>query len=88
MDLWDLACGYKGIPQDKGQRLGILVIREERRTLRLRRLFHVRTHAMLADLLTKHTGYVSPTLHELETSGHWSITGSLRVRQGFGTGQP
>ena len=85
MDLWDLSCGYKGIRQDKGQRLGVLVIRK-----RLRRLHHVRTHAMLADLLTKNGigGYVSPSLHELETSGHWTITGSLRVRQGFGTNAP
>ena len=84
MDLWELCCGQRGIPADKGQRLGILVIREERRTLRLRRLYHVRTHAMLVDLLTKHDGYTSKTLHELETSGHWTIDGSLRVRSGFG----
>jgi len=84
MDLWDLACGYKGVPQDKGQRLGVLVIREERRSLRLRRLYHIRTHYMLADLLTKYIGYVSKSLHELETSGFWSIHGPLRVRHGFG----
>ena len=85
MDLWELACGYRGIPQDKGQRLGVLVIREERRSLRHRRLYHVTTHYMLADLLTKYMGYVSKSLHELETSGHWTIKGPLRVREGFGS---
>ena len=82
---WELACGYRGIPQDKGQRLGVLVIREERRSLRLRRLYHITTHYMLADLLTKYLGYVSKSLHELETSGFWTIRGPLRVMQGFGT---
>ena len=84
MDLWELSCGYRGIPQDKGQRLGVLVIREERRALRLRRLYHITTHYMLADLLTKYLGYVSKSLHELETSGFWTIHGPLRVREGFG----
>jgi hypothetical protein len=84
MDLWELSCGYKGIPQDKSQRLGVLAIREERRSLRLRRLFHVRTHWMLVDQLTKHNGYVSRSLMELLTSGHWSIGGTIRVREHFG----
>ena len=53
MDLWELCCGYRGIPQDKGQRLGVLMLREERRSLRLRRLFHVRTRWMLAGMLNK-----------------------------------
>ena len=43
-------------PQDKSQRLGVLSLREERRTLRLRRLYHVRATWMLADMLTKATG--------------------------------
>ena len=85
MDLWELACGYRGIPQDQGQRLGVLALREERRSLRLRRFYHLLTHWMLADQLTKYTGYVSKTLMELITSGHWTIEGSVRVRQGFGT---
>eukprot|EP00959_Pyramimonas_sp_CCMP1952_P185380 3876150-Pyramimonas_sp.AAC.1 len=29
MDIWELFCGLKGIPQDKSQRLGVLSIREE-----------------------------------------------------------
>ena len=85
MDLFELATGQKGVPLDKGQRLGILAIREERRTQRLRRLFHVQTHWMLADHLTKHVGYVSKCLLEFLTSGKWNIAGSLRLRHHFGT---
>ena len=84
MDLWELSCGLKGIPQDKSQRLGVLSIREERRTERLRRLFHVTTQWMLADCLTKHSGYFSKSLHQLLSCGYWSVQGPLRVRQGFG----
>ena len=53
MDLFDLATGQKGVPVDKLQRLGVLAIREERRPGRLRRLGHLTTHYMLADVLTK-----------------------------------
>ena len=87
MDLWELATGLRGIPQDKSQRLGVLSIREERRTLRLRRFMHLRTHWMLADLLTKHSGYVSKSLHELLSSGHWSVESDIRMRQHFGIGE-
>jgi hypothetical protein len=84
MDLWELACGQRGVPQDKSQRLAILAVREERRSQRLRRLYHITTHYMLADLLTKCSGYFSKSLQELVTSGHWSIGGKLRVRHLFG----
>lgn len=84
MDLWELGCGSRGVPQDKSQRLCILALREERRSQRLRRLIHVTTHFMLCDKLTKHTGYVSKSLEEIITSGHWTIQGKLRVRQHFG----
>ena len=84
MDLWELACGYKGIPQDKSQRLGVLAIREERRTNRIRRFFHFRTDYMLADLLTKHSGYVSKSLQELLSCGQWTIRSDVRVRHHFG----
>ena len=84
MDLWDLSCGQKGIPQDKSQRLGILAIREERRSLRLRRLYHVTTHYMLCDLLTKYSGYFSRSLQELVTCGIWTVSGKVRVREHFG----
>ena len=86
MDLWDLACGVKGMPQDKSQRLGVLAIREERRSLRLRRLYHLRTRYMLADMLTKATGVDSRSLLELVSSGHWTIDSDVRCREGFGIG--
>ena len=84
MDLWELCCGLRGTPQDKSQRLGILSLREERRTLRLRRLYHVRTKWMVSDMLTKYLGADSKSLLELTTTGCWTIGGTLRVRQGFG----
>ena len=84
MDLWELCCGLRGTPQDKSQRLGVLSLREERRTLRLRRLFHIRTRHMLADRLTKSIGADSNSLLELITSGIWSVHHPIRVRQGFG----
>ena len=80
----DLSCGQKGIPQDKNQRLGILAIREERRSLRLRRLYHVTTHYMLCDLLTKYSGYFSRSLQELVTCGIWTVSGKVRVLEHFG----
>ena len=84
MDLWELSCGRKGIPQDKSQRLGVLAIREERRSERIRRFFHVTTHYMLCDLLTKYSGYFSKSLQELLTCGCWTVDGKLRVRHKFG----
>ena len=84
MDLWELDCGLRGTPQDKSQRLGVLSLREERRTLRLRRLFHTRTSWMLADMLTKATSVDSRSLLELNTCGCWSVAAPIRVRQGFG----
>ena len=84
MDLWELICGIRGIPQDKSQRLGVLALREERRQLRLRRLYHYTTHYMLADQLTKYSGYFSKTLMELISSGHWTVKDLIRCRHGFG----
>ena len=84
VDLWELCCGLRGIPQDKSQRLGVLAIRGERRTLRLRRLYHIRTQYMLADMLTKIVGADSKSLLELLSCGQWTIASDVRVRQGFG----
>ena len=69
----------------KSQRLGTLAIREERRSFRLRRLYHIVAHFMLADPMTKHIGYVSKSLSELLTSGHWSLGDKVRVRHKFGS---
>ena len=84
MDCWELCCGYRGIPQDKSQRLAILALREERRTFRLRRLYHVRTKWMLSDMLTKALAYDSVSLKQLISCGHWTIRDVLRVRTLFG----
>ena len=83
MDLWELCCGYRGIPQDKGQRLGVLMLREERRSLRLRRLYHIRTLHMLADMLTKYDSPDSRSLLCLVSTGRWALGGDVRVRHGF-----
>ena len=40
-----------------------------------------------ADLLTKHSGYVSKSLHELLSSGIWTIDSDVRMRQHFGIGE-
>ena len=52
-DMYDLICGGKGIPQDKGQRLAILALRGARLCGAIRRFYHIPTDAMLADALTK-----------------------------------
>ena len=52
-DLLELATGDRGVPADKGQRLAILSIREERLSGRCRLFSHVPTSIMLADGLTK-----------------------------------
>jgi hypothetical protein len=88
MDLWDLACGRKGVPQDKSQRLAVLAIREERRVQRIRRFMHVTTKYMLADILTKWLGHDSVTLLQLLSCGRWTCAGPIRVRHGFGTFSP
>ena len=84
MDLWELSCGMRGIPQDKSQRLGILSMREERRSERLRRLLHVRTKWRVCDYLTKREGADSKSLLELLSCGIWSIDSTLRCRERFG----
>ena len=52
-DVFELASGEKAIPQDKGQRLYILAIRESRMCNRMRWLILVPTASMTADSLTK-----------------------------------
>ena len=84
VDLWELSCGLRGIPQDKSQRLGVLAIREERRTRRVWRLYHIRAADMLADMLTKLVGADSKSLLELLSCGQWTISSDVRVRQEFG----
>ena len=86
--LCDLACGRKGVPQDKSQRLAVLAIREGRRMQRIRRFMHITTKYMLADILTKWLGHDSNTLLQLLSCGRWTCCGPIRVRHGFGTYAP
>ena len=52
-DLFELVTGAKGVPQDKGQRLYILSLREDRLLNKIRRLYLIPTECMTADALTK-----------------------------------
>ena len=53
MDLFELVTGVKGVPNDKSQRIGILSLREDRMTGRVRHFVHIPTAVMLGDGLTK-----------------------------------
>ena len=66
-DVFELASGEKAIPQDKGQRLYILAIRESRMCNRIRWLILVPTASMTADSLTK--SMLSPPMMLLLSSG-------------------
>ena len=68
MDFYELACGLKGIPSDKTQRLSVLSIREHKLTSRIRNFF-CPTQSMLVDALTKPMW--SDTLHKFITTGYW-----------------
>ena len=71
MDLWELACGMRGIPSDKSQRLCILSIREERMTRRIRGFGHLPTSCILPDALTKVGTF--PVLMHWQTTGIWQV---------------
>ena len=70
-DMYDLVCGGKGIPQDKGQRLAILALREARLCGAVRRFYHIPTDVMLADALTK--AGLSPLFMKWLTTGMWDF---------------
>ena len=52
-DLFELATGQKGIPQDKSQRLVIAAIRQRRLMMKVRATLKVTDHDMAANPLTK-----------------------------------
>ena len=52
-DLFELATGQKGIPQDKSQRLVIAAIRQRRLMMKVRATIKVTDHDMAANPLTK-----------------------------------
>ena len=66
-DFYELCCGNKSVPQDKGQRLYIMAYREARICGRLRWTALIPTESMTADGLTK--SLVSPPLMELLSAG-------------------
>ena len=71
MDLYELVCGMKGVPSDESQRLGIMCLREDRITGRIRYVAHMPTANMLADGLTK-PGIFENLLHFC-TTGVWIV---------------
>ena len=73
LDFWQLCCGEKGIPSDKGSRLAILSMREERLSGRIRAFIHIPTEIMLVDGLTKVGLY--PVLMRHLTTGFWATGG-------------
>ena len=82
-DLWQLASGEKGLPQDKSQRLYVMSIREDRLAGWIRRWFLIPTQAMLMDGLTKHMH--APLLYDFLYTGYWRCDSSkghrIKVRR-------
>ena len=68
LDLLELISGARGVPQDKGQRLIVLSLRERRILRKTAGHGHIDTRDMLANALTKRVGDC-PQLGELLTTG-------------------
>eukprot|EP00959_Pyramimonas_sp_CCMP1952_P009508 198391-Pyramimonas_sp.AAC.1 len=71
VNLFELICFSKALPNDKHHRVGILALREDRLTRRIRIVIHIPTTVMLADQLTKKTR--SPIFMKFLATGEWSI---------------
>ena len=69
MNLFELVCFSKSLPNDKHHRVGILALREDRLTRRLRNVIHLPTGIMLADQLTKKM--MSAIYMHFATTGVW-----------------
>ena len=78
MDLFELITGQRGLSSDKGQRLAVMSLREDRMTGRTRYSIHCTTRAMLADGLTK-PGIFNQLL-AFATTGQWMIPDGTDVR--------
>ena len=76
LDLLELISGARGVPQDKGQRLIILSLRERRILRKTVGHGHIDTRDMLANALTKRVSDC-PQLGELLTSGILRFTHTL-----------
>ena len=70
MNLFELICYSKSLPNDKHHRVGILALREDRLTRRIRHVIHIPTRIMLADQLTKRI--ISEVFMRFITTGYWS----------------
>ena len=68
-DLYGLATGSKGVPQDRNQRPYVLSTRKDRATRRIRKLYLSPTDIMLCDALTKHKLCIC-SMHFM-TTGIW-----------------
>ena len=76
LDLLELISGARGVPQDKGQRLIILSLRERRILQKTMGHGHIDTRDMLANALTKRVTDC-PQLGELLTSGRIQFSYTL-----------
>eukprot|EP00435_Cladocopium_sp_Y103_P015804 s1188_g3.t2 len=66
-DLWELVTGMRTLPQDKGQRLYVLGVKEARISGKIRQIVLVPTECMTSDALTK--PLIHGSLLQLMTSG-------------------
>ena len=88
MNLFEMICHSKSLPNDKHHRVGILALREDRLCRRLRNVIHLPTSIMLADPLTK--AMVSLIFMHYTTTGVWKTSLStardvnlrIRIRRG------
>ncbi len=71
-DMFDFVCGAIGVPADNSQRIGILSLREDRLSGRIRGFFHAPSEMILADALTK-PGFFKGMMFYL-TTGCWKTS--------------
>ena len=53
MNVFELITGGKGVPSERAQRIGVLALREDRATGRVRHTIHIPTKFTLTDPFTK-----------------------------------
>ena len=70
-DVFELVTGFKGVPQDRYQRVYVMSLREDRIKQAIRRFFWIPTTAMLADCLTK--SMISSIMYDLLHFGFWNF---------------
>ena len=86
MNLFELLVHKKALPNDKHHRVGILALREDRLTRRIRNVYHLPTTIMLADPLTKHM--ISKIFMFFVTTGVWSTYTDKQIRIKHSCKQP